>query len=358
MSAPPEASGPCEGSGPPEGFGSSEGSGASAETDSSAEWGPLEPTRFLEDPATRDDAFTRDLRAFAARRTWTPDAVEGLARLRARLAAEPLGAGAGADAAASGVGAKAPATTAPLGTLVAGGAAIVAVVAVAGWAAWRAFSPDVDAHPPTSVVDGTRGAAPVASETGHVARVAPSEGPTGAEAPRAEALGTEGPHAQEPGSSAPPPGVHATEPRPAQPWTSPPLSDARAPSTVHPASEGGPAGSAPLPARPQVDAPRSGRPSPGLEASELQREAEAVAAARAALDHEPARTLSLLDAIERDVGRGYLGEERLALRALALLATGRRSSGERVARRYLAAHPDGSFAARIRHALGVAAPGP
>lgn len=80
----------------------------------------------------------------------------------------------------------------------------------------------------------------------------------------------------------------------------------------------------------------------------LRREMDATDAAKRALASDPARALELAQAADRDFEGGMFAEDRDGIAAVAKLALGK---GDAAARRYLSAHPKGSYAQRIRKAL-------
>lgn len=83
----------------------------------------------------------------------------------------------------------------------------------------------------------------------------------------------------------------------------------------------------------------------------LRREMELLEEARLALGSDPRRALALVDDAQREVGRGTFGDERDAIRVLALFALHRETEARPLAARLLARNPDGLYAARIRAAM-------
>ena len=83
----------------------------------------------------------------------------------------------------------------------------------------------------------------------------------------------------------------------------------------------------------------------------LLREARLVARARAALDHDPKRALSLTRRAEDEFPDGQLVEERRALAIRALVALGRTDEARRRADAFLARYSRGAHAAAVRRAL-------
>jgi type IV secretory pathway VirB10-like protein len=88
--------------------------------------------------------------------------------------------------------------------------------------------------------------------------------------------------------------------------------------------------------------------------SAFLREAKKVQQAKKALTSDPAKTLRLLRAVDREFPKGQLMEERAGLRVLALFGTGRADEGKRKAEAYLGRYPKGTLASRVRRALSEA----
>jgi hypothetical protein len=86
-------------------------------------------------------------------------------------------------------------------------------------------------------------------------------------------------------------------------------------------------------------------------AAAVAREAVLVRRGEQALEADPGRTLALLDELDRTVADGQLMQERQALRALALLGSGRAAEGARQARAFLDRYPRGTLSSRVRAAL-------
>lgn len=109
-----------------------------------------------------------------------------------------------------------------------------------------------------------------------------------------------------------------------------------------------------LPSYDARSAPSPVKPSSiarSAEASSLADEVAALDQARvAAAEHNPARTMALLDAYQRQFPNGSLGPEAQLLRIEALVQSGRRAQALPLARRLLTAAPDGPLSERI-HAL-------
>jgi hypothetical protein len=77
-------------------------------------------------------------------------------------------------------------------------------------------------------------------------------------------------------------------------------------------------------------------------------------AREAALANNPARTLRLLDAYQREFPRGDLGPEAKVLRIEALAKSGRKDEAAAIARAFLHADPSSPHAERIRALLSPA----
>jgi hypothetical protein len=81
-------------------------------------------------------------------------------------------------------------------------------------------------------------------------------------------------------------------------------------------------------------------------------ESKRLAAARAAWRAGDANgALHELEALDRDVPRGVLGQEREALRIQVLAAAGNKARAKELARRFLALHPDSPHAEAIQRVL-------
>lgn len=80
----------------------------------------------------------------------------------------------------------------------------------------------------------------------------------------------------------------------------------------------------------------------------LKREMAATRAADKALAADPSRALELVRAADREFAGGMFAEDREGIEALAKLALGK---GDADARKYLAAHPKGTFAQRVQKAI-------
>ena len=99
----------------------------------------------------------------------------------------------------------------------------------------------------------------------------------------------------------------------------------------------------------------STKPTPGPKPpaiSSLRSEITALDQARAAaVEHDPSRTLALLDAYQRQFPNGALAPEAQLLRVEALIQSGRRARALPLARRLLNAAPDGPLSERLRKLL-------
>jgi hypothetical protein len=83
----------------------------------------------------------------------------------------------------------------------------------------------------------------------------------------------------------------------------------------------------------------------------LAREMAATAAAKRSLASDPAEALRLVAAADRDFADGVYGEDRDGIAVLALAKLGRKDEARSRGDAYLAAHPKGSYADRIRAVL-------
>jgi hypothetical protein len=100
-------------------------------------------------------------------------------------------------------------------------------------------------------------------------------------------------------------------------------------------------------------APTSPRGGP-TSAKDLGKELASLEEARAALrSGEPERTLSLLDEHTRKFPRQSLRVEARVLRIEALSASGRTDSARKAGNDFLAKHPNGPYAQRVRSLIGL-----
>lgn len=83
----------------------------------------------------------------------------------------------------------------------------------------------------------------------------------------------------------------------------------------------------------------------------VQREAKDTARARALVDATPRRALKVLDSMDRDLKTNFFGEERDALRVLALSGMGRDATARRLGKAFLKRHPHGTLNARVRQVV-------
>jgi hypothetical protein len=151
--------------------------------------------------------------------------------------------------------------------------------------------------------------------------------------------------APKPVAPSPEPGRHADEP-------------ATAPS---PPEVSGPVRSSNRAAAPKAREPErtaEAAASPGLgTTARLSREVALLDQARAALKRgDRAAALAALDQRQTEVGTGMLGPEATVTRVEALLGQGNRAAASALAERFLAEHPRGPHADRLRSLLGGARP--
>ncbi|HEU4534250.1 MAG TPA: hypothetical protein VFS00_09030, partial [Polyangiaceae bacterium] len=118
---------------------------------------------------------------------------------------------------------------------------------------------------------------------------------------------------------------------------------------------GGPSGGAPGAGGPSGGAPGAAPSAPTVSALSL--EAAGLEAARRALQGgDAARALALLDQLQREFPQGQMGPEALMMRLDAMVSRGDRAGAAAIARRRLAAQPNGPYAARLRALAGGGAP--
>lgn len=125
---------------------------------------------------------------------------------------------------------------------------------------------------------------------------------------------------------------------------------AAAPAAAEPAAPSEPARAVASP-RPAESAPETKVDPLAAELAALDRAREALGAGSAT------QALSALDAHDRQFPNGPLGPEALMLRIQALAAAGRHGEAARLGDTYLAAHPTGPYARRVRTLLGREAEG-
>lgn len=136
-------------------------------------------------------------------------------------------------------------------------------------------------------------------------------------------------------------------------WSAWPESSSE-PSAAQSARMDSPVKSAPA-LTPAVDPPnndaKTALPQPGNN-SALQAELRVVKEARRALAQgRGAKALSILEAAQDRFSQGALVPERQALRIIALFKTGKRSKARRLARGFLAKHPQSPMAAKVRRMI-------
>jgi hypothetical protein len=268
------------------------------------------PPRLLE--TTRDEGLRRDLIA-AVSLDAGYDVDAGAARFDAAIAELPPGTGpAPSDATASGAS-TAVATKVALALVGAG--AIVAAVLVAS--------------------SGDPGAAP--REASDPSRAAPEERePARVERPMAPAL----------------PATPATEPRPTEHHDD---------VTAEGDAEAAEAEDRPSGPRPRATSkPGAHREAPKVAPDDdaLAREMAATHAAKRALASDPARALELAREADAEFPDGPFEEDRAGIEILALYALGDREAADARAKRFLAAHPHATYAARVRAARDAASEKP
>lgn len=83
----------------------------------------------------------------------------------------------------------------------------------------------------------------------------------------------------------------------------------------------------------------------------VRREIEALAHARKALGADPKRALALVEAADREFKNGMFGEERAAIRVMALASLGREDEAKRRGEKFLQRYPKSNFADRVRAAI-------
>ncbi len=105
----------------------------------------------------------------------------------------------------------------------------------------------------------------------------------------------------------------------------------------------------PAPARKRTPAPASVPDDDDA----LAREMAATAAAKRALASDPSRALELVADANREFGKGVYAEDREGIAVLALAKLGQDAEARTRGKAYLAAHPKGSYADRIRDVLGT-----
>lgn len=274
----------------------------------------IEPQRLLDDPNVIG-SLRGDLSAATNAAPLRYDIEAGLARFQAQLTQVSSATGAASVSAAGG-------SSLAVGKVVAGVAGLLLV----GGAAWALLAGGPEPTPPPSTT--TAPAVAVVAQT--------EEGPVSSPAsPAREDAAPAAPVAVGPGPIEAAELVEQAEP--AEPIQRP-----------EPAAE---PVAADEPPRPAARTKRS-QPADDGAGSDILREAKKVQQAKKALGSNPGRTLRLLREVEREFPNGQLTEEREGLYVLALLGLGKTDEGKRRADAYLAHHPRGTLATRVRRALG------
>ncbi len=159
-------------------------------------------------------------------------------------------------------------------------------------------------------------------------------------------------HASRSIASPPAPAVHAATPAPARAPAARPPANA-APAVPAPLAE------APLPVAPPAARPLAAAPAKALvhspaHRSTLDDEVSTIAAARQAVAAGDGRAaLDLVDAYDARYPEGSLAQESAELRIEALVRLGDHGSAERLAARFVAAHPTSPYVRRIRALLAT-----
>lgn len=261
-----------------------------------------EPLRWLDDPGAPAE-LRADLEALRAAPTPPIDEAAGLLALRRRIQTQGgAGSGGGAGGGASGA------------AIALGVVGVIGAISLGSWLAVRTSDRGPAAAPVTEPVTASStesGAPPVTS------------------------------------SVAPP------EPERASRTTSDPPS-AALPGATPEASEA-PASEAPDRSAADETVARTTDSRPRLSADDrLRREMELLEQARRTVDRDPRAALASLATARREIGTGTFGDEREALRALALFALHRDAEARPLAERILRRDPEGLYAARLRESLASA----
>lgn len=263
-----------------------------------------EPVRWLDDPGAPAE-LRADLEALRAAPTPPIDEAAGLLALRRRIQTHGgAGSGGGAGGGASGA------------AIALGVVGVIGAISLGSWLAVGTSDREPAAAPVTEPVTASStesGAPPMTSS------VAPPE--------------------PEPASTPP-----ATPDLPSSA-----LPEARPEASEAPASE--------APDRRAADETiaRTAEPRPRLSADDrLRREMQLLEEARRTVDRDPRAALASLATARREIGTGTFGDEREALRALALFALHRDAEARPLAERILRRDPEGLYAARLRESLASA----
>jgi hypothetical protein len=258
-----------------------------------------EPVRLRDDPAVGQEL--RDDLAAVSSAPVGYDAAAGLERLQAAIRGGGGGGGSNGGGATGGGGGAA--------TWIAGGAIVAAIVAGAIWMMTRPDTeesasvaepgarPMTSTDTSTSTSTGTSTDTRTGTDTSTSTSTSTSTGTGAAEAAESEASETDG----EAGGTGP---AVATSRRPA----------------------------------PDDD--------------RYRREIAQLDEARRALGSDPARALRLASAGQREFPRGMYGEERAAIRIVALARLGRLDEARRLGEPFLRRHPHGTLSAEVRRAIG------
>jgi hypothetical protein len=256
-----------------------------------------EPRRWLDDPDAPAE-MRADLEAMRSVGAPALDEAAGLAALQARIRAQGGSGGGGGVGAAKGL------------------AVVLGVVSVIGLGAWLALRTTTSTSEPTPSATASNEPLPIER--------ASIEVPTSTNEPT-------------PGASLPDERreeIAVIEATPTEPVIEAAPSDA--------------------PTRSIESTHRDERALRGTPEDRLRREMQLLEEARRTVEHDPAAALAALATARREIGTGTFGDERDALRALALFALHRDAEARPLAERILRRDPNGLYAARLRAALASA----